>query len=201
MDIKTFFKKTDEIWYHYKSFILIGILFAGMILSLLPSIHHSKETDLQAVFIGNFVKEKKRLDVQRDITKKFSGERESPNIQINFWTTSDNTLSDRTIQQKLMAMIATGSVDIVVMDKKSFIRFAREGTFLPLDQFESKFSNGTRFLSSMDNGQEHCYGVKIVKNPPLEKAGYHTNEKVLGIVASSKNHKRALTAAATLVDY
>ncbi|MEH7503567.1 hypothetical protein V7152_16405 [Neobacillus drentensis] len=200
MEIKKFFKKTENIWYHYKSFILMGIIFVVMILSLLPSFHHSRETALQAVFIGNYVKEEKQLDFQRDTTKKILGERDSQSvIKMDFWATRDETLvSDSTVPKKLMAMIATESVDILVLDKKSFLAMAREGTFLQLDPFESKFSKGAMFLSSMENGREHLYGIEMAQNPRLGKAGYHTNDKVLGIVANSKNQKMAVRAAEQL---
>ncbi|MFP5114646.1 hypothetical protein ACSU64_20010 [Bacillaceae bacterium C204] len=202
MDIKKLIKKTGNIWFHYKSFILLGIVVAGMILSLLPSFHHSRERALQAVFIGNYVKGEKQLELQTT-TKKILGKTNSDSaISIDFWATRDETLfSDSTFPKKLAAMIATESVDIVVMDKKSFLAFAREGSFLPLDRFESKFLEGTQFLSSMENGQEHRYGIELAKNPQLGRAGYHTKEKVLGIVANSKNHKMAVRAATSLVDY
>jgi hypothetical protein len=100
-----------------------------------------------------------------------------------------------------MAMIATENVDILVMDKKSFQALAREGTFLPLDPFESKFPKGVRFLSNIENGEERLYGIEIPQNPQLEKTGYQTKDKVLGIAANSKNQKMAVKAAEGLVHY
>lgn len=201
MEMKIVFKKIENIWYHYKSFILMGITIALMILSFFPSFNHSQKTALQAVFIGNYVKEGKKLDLQQDITKKILGKRDSQSVmRMDFWATRDETLSsDSTFQKKLMAMIATESVDILVLDKKSFLAMAREGTFLQLDPFESKFSKGTQFLSSMENGQEHLYGIEIAQNPHLGKTGFHTKDKVLGIVANSKNQKMAVRAAERLV--
>ncbi|MFP5105315.1 hypothetical protein ACSU6B_00880 [Neobacillus sp. C211] len=201
MDIKKLIKKAENIWFHYKSFILLGIVIAGMILSLLPSFHHSRERALQAVFIGNYVKGEKQLELQTT-TKKILGKTNSDSaISMDFWATRDETLfSDSTFPKKLAAMIATESVDIVVMDKKSFLAFARQGTFLPLDPFESKFSKGVQFLSGMEKGQKHLYGIEIAKTKQLGMAGYHTKDKVLGIVTNSKNHKMAVQAVKTLVD-
>jgi hypothetical protein len=153
------------------------------------------------VFIGNYVKGEKQQELQQDITKKILGERDSQSvIRMDFWATRDETLfSDSTFQKKLMAMIATESVDILVLDKKSFLAMAREGAFLQLDPFEGKISKGAMFISSMENGQEHLYGIEIAQNPQLGKTGFHAKDKVLGIVANSKNQKMAVLAAKQLV--
>lgn len=98
-------------------------------------------------------------------------------------------------------MIQTKRLDVIVLDKESFIHDAKKGMFLKLDSLKAHVSKDAPFVKVNKGDDTHSYGIRIDNNPLLMGAGYNTNGKVIGILANTQHQKLSAQFIKWLFNY
>ncbi|WP_257345898.1 hypothetical protein [Pseudalkalibacillus decolorationis] len=195
MTTKQLFNQLDNIWYHYKPHILVGIFIVVALIPLVFSSNDQRESALDVAIMGNVVDEQKQQNLQSKATSAILENDSDSEVKLNFWPVTGNLSApqNHTLNQKLLTQIATKDIDILIMNMEDFLYYAQQGTFLRLDNHNklSKLLQNKNVrpvsLKSADEGEEHILGVEINGNSLFEDAGFVTENKVLGIVSNAEH--------------
>lgn len=197
MDRKKIYKELDNIWYHYKPQILVGVFFSVIAIFFIFSMvtNGTKESALNVVFTGNQVDKITQENFQQSAREKIvenSGSDKESQVKTEFWPVNGSLLNSQNVaqQEKMFAMITTGDIDVLILDKDSFSAFASQGLFLNLYEINEKLSSEKlEFSMGKIKGKDekqHPYGIRIGENKRLEELGYYSGNKVLAIIPNSK---------------
>jgi len=99
--------------------------------------------------------------------------------------------------QNILAATTAGDYDLIIMDKERFDVFAKQGTFLALDDL-IKMNNlndkSLKFLrvKAMSEKEEHIYGLELNENKCFQDGKYDVKNKVVGIYVNTKEMNRAV---------
>lgn len=195
MDWKKIVKEIDHIWYYYKVHIIVGIAIAAFVSYYVVSGLNSEEqkTALHVVLAGNQVKVEQQKGLQQTATEDILGNRQADSIiRIDFLPSGAGM--NMAVTKKMVAMIAASQIDVLVMDKETLSALAKRGNFMELDKLKQGMPADVQFLMLPGKGaknEKHAYGIKIGQNHRLQKAGYNTTNKVIGIVANSQHPELA----------
>lgn len=188
------FKGLSDFWYYYKIHVIVGIFIFGAILYIFLIDGPQENSALDVVLIGNAGKvEQQKL--QQAATDQMLGKNTHTIINMAFWPAKGGLTNPPNAgrQQKLVAMISAKDIDVLVMDKKAFLFYAKQRTFLNLDSLKQKLPKDAQFLKTRGmKNRNHVYGIKIGQNRQLKRAGYDTKNKILGIVANTEHEKRSI---------
>ena len=199
MKINKLFKEIDNIWYHYKPHIIVGVVVLAIVVYFIISMvnHKSTEAALNVVLTGNGIEAKQTEQFQNSATDDILGDSQDDRvIRTDFWPYEINDPQEGALLQKLVAMMTTHEVDVVVMDKKAFLDFASQGSFMNLDKLAKELPKETSFidgqLQESTQDQKQAYGILLDNNSKLKEAGFDTQNKVLAIMTNTKHKQTAI---------
>lgn len=195
----TFKEKREYIWDYYKIHIIAGIF----LIAVIGSIIHDQVTKVDTIFnltlVGNSINYEKSLELQNDITSLLTNNEDKKKQAFVGLTQVSGTLSSQDainvqVMQKLMAQISVKEIDLIVMDKSDFDKFAVQGTFMSLDNLPElkEFSDKKLFSDS--------FSLNVENNKKLKDIGFDTKNKVVGILANTQRKDYALKAIKWLVN-
>jgi hypothetical protein len=187
-------EKVEYIWDYYKIHIIIG----AVILIIIGSTIYSQLTKIEQVFnltyIGTSVDENKRIDFEKKLThfivkddkkkQAFIG-----NIPLDILADGNKTFQPQYIQ-KLMAQVAVGEIDIMLIDKNVDKSFFNSDMFLRLDNIKGVDLEKLKY----DISDAGVYIINVEDSKILQEEGINTKDMVAGIVASSKRKDKAVQA-------
>jgi hypothetical protein len=198
MENMTFKEKADHIWTYYRLHIIGTILLVLFVGSIISGIVNKKDYVLDISLLGSSVNNEKIDAFQQDITRTIIGNDKKKTALVEFMYFDKDKQDEMMMatMQKLAAMVATGSIDVMILDKDAFDTFCSQDMFLKLDEvpgFNSLNTKDMKLLTSKNSdGAEGKYAIDISDNQSLKDLGYDTKNKVLTIVASSKNQANAV---------
>lgn len=181
--------KLENIWYHYKTHILVGIFIVIALIPMLFLDKGEKPSGLNVALIGSSINPAQHEKLQRKATNAMFTKHSKLEIKIDLWKLNGSVTSsvNTALNQKLMAQIGTNDIDVMIMNKNDFLLFEKKGAFVNLEDNQE--------LSDIINNkslQPVSYaGIDITENKLLSDAGFDTHNKVLGIVSNSKHKKKA----------
>jgi hypothetical protein len=188
-------KKAEYIWDYYKIPII------AVLLVIIVSIYliYAQITRINYVFnftyIGSFMDDAKRVELQNkltDVVVKDGSKNKKANIEvIPISSGNDNPA----YVEKLVAELATGSIDVIVLDNKMFSQYQKSGAFLRLDNIKELNLRKSQYKSSLvfgNNSKAEVYGLSLGKNNKLKQMGIDVENKVIGILSSSKQRDKSL---------
>lgn len=184
-------EKMENFWYYYKVHTIVGIFALIVIIYSIVSAMARKDTILNVTFLGGYLEEDKRIELQDEATKLFAKDPEKQEVAITF-NIYDKELKDPTsmaIQQKIIAMSQVGELDVLILEKDEFMKFSEVGLFIKLDDVEGLKDQDIKFVKTKikdTDTEEHSYGIDIEDSQILKSLGYDTKDKVLGIGVNSK---------------
>lgn len=97
---------------------------------------------------------------------------------------------------KLMAQVMAGEIDVFILDKNSFMKFAAEGWFKSLDALAAEIGidtekNSPYKLEIEENAGLHQYGIDVGESPLLNNTNFVGNEKIVAICIKTGNPEKS----------
>lgn len=179
---------------YYKYHIIFGIIFLAILGSILKSCIFRVDFDLNVAVLGDF--NYIETETMTDMIKEKIPASKHPNVDVMLLTPQGNSQQDVGNMEKSMVVMAVGDVDICILDKTQFNRFAKQGTFENLDELAKELAIDTEkskdYLVKTDFDTEpHLYGIDINESEFLKQAGIDGKEKVLALRVNEKNRDNA----------
>ncbi|WP_298839293.1 hypothetical protein [Clostridium sp.] len=193
-------KKAEYIWEYYKLHI-VGTLVA---LCIIISIIHGQITKPNYVFtltmLSSIVDTNKTNTLESQLTKIVVKDGSTKNqaivrtMPLDGSKITDTQMANQ-YMQKFIAEISVGELDIVVLNKTMFEKFAKEDMFLRLDNISGLTLGslkGEKLHAIGSNKKNVVYGIDIKDDVILKKMGLTTKDMVIGIIASTKQKDNSL---------
>lgn len=182
-------------WWKYLVAILITVFLWSMITTMTrPRTPDDKK--IEVFLVGEYVLDEYAEPISDDILRDFPNLME---VNINGIPLGGDPQMEYVGRQKLMVMLGSQTGDIYAFDKEEFKQIEKQGAFLPLDDFieENKDLVGEEFTEKHkptiveDETEAHYYGIPIDDLELFQNTGFDVKDKVIGIMAYSKNQPNA----------
>lgn len=184
--------KARNIVHYYKYhfiFGLIGLLVLGyMIYGFVTRV----EPDFNLTVIGSFYSQD--TEALKQNIKDNVPEVKEPSVEVITVGTDGNGQQEYAMQMKAVAVIAAGDIDVFVLDKDNFTRYAEGGAFASLDQLAQELGMDKEkcyTAKTQDPVEEHIYGLEAGKSDLLKNIQAASEEKIVAISARTKNYEKA----------
>lgn len=182
--------KWENIWYHYKTHILVGIFIVIALIPMLFLDKGEKPSGLNVALMGSTINPAQHEKLQKQATTAILNKHSKSEIKLDLWKIDGSITSSANIafSEKLMAQMGASDIDVIIMDEHDFLILAKKGAFLNLEDYQelSDMINKKGFQPVSDTG------IDITGNKLLSEAGFDPQNKVLGIVSNTKQKERAL---------
>lgn len=188
-------EKMEYIWDYYKIHILVGVFIIIAVSWTIYTNVNKTEYVFNCTVLGDSINVSKKADFEDKLTKIVLEEPvEKKQAYMDFIevksSSNDEISIDPYAMQKLSARVAAGDIDILIVDEKNFQRFAMQGMFERLDSssnLDLSDKNAIKIEKGSEDVKSGIYGVRVKDNASLKDMGYSTEDKIVGIVTTSKN--------------
>ncbi|GLC29465.1 hypothetical protein [Clostridium omnivorum] len=188
-------EKLENIWYYYKWYILAGV-FLVLSVSILISSFLTRENYVFNVSIVGYYENLNKDEVtnfQKEVTKLVvPASRKNTSALIDLYQAKNTNSKYKDLEpsavEKLSVKMAAKDVDILIINKDDFDFFMKQGTFFSLDYLNLDSNDKN---SKLIKSNSSVYGVSVEGNKLLNKIGYDTKDKFIGILANSKDKKNS----------
>lgn len=182
-------------WWKYVTGILATMFIWSMVTTMTrPQTPPEKKLDIYMV--GDYM----LLDTAEPIENKIL--EDFPELlEVNIFNISLQGEMEYMGRQQLMVMLGSQSGDIFVFDEQEFKMIAEQGAFVPLDEYVEELKG---FVSEeklekykfkdLEEEEYHYYGVPMEGITLFKETGYDVSDKVMGVMAYSKNQEKAIEA-------
>jgi hypothetical protein len=197
-------KKANNFLHYYKFHILIGIVIVIVLVSTIRSCIMKPPIDLNMAFIGEFYYSDTE-NIENKIRERIPDIR---GISIDSAILSDNMDGEQeyAMQMKVMVLLAAADVDIYILDRSNFEKFAKQGAFAPLDNIVNvdKDKNSDFILKVEEDieeePEEHLYGINAGESKFFEETDIYGEEKIISLGIKAKNHEYAVLLIKSLIN-
>lgn len=184
-------EKMENIWYYYKWYIFAG-MFAVLAAAILIGSFLTREKYIFNISIVGYFDNSKKDEVnnfQSDITKLVAPESDKrTSALVELYKSKDTGGKYKDLApadiEKLSVKVAAKEVDVLIINKDDFNNYMSKETFLKLDDLKFDTDNKAYKLVKSNSS---VYGVSVDGNKLLDKIGYDTKDKVMGILVNTKN--------------
>ena len=188
-------------WWKYATGILATIFIWSLITTITrPQTPPEKKLDIYMV--GDYM----LLDAVEPIENKIL--EDFPELlEVNIFNIGLQGEMEYVGRQQLMVMLGSQSGDIFTFDEQEFKIIAEQGAFAPLDEYIEELKE---FVSeeelekykfkALEEEEYHYYGVPMEGITLFKETGYDVSNKVMGVMAYSKNKEKAIEAVKWLLE-
>jgi hypothetical protein len=190
-------EKAEYIWDYYKLHIM-GVL---ILIFVVGSFIHGQvikiDYEFKITLLGSISDEKKIDDFEKQLTSLVvkEGERKKEAlVDVIPLEGADSGLSSM-YMQKFIAELSGGGLDIVVLDKNLFKTFVEQGVFSRLDnivELDLTAVKEGKIEAVGDDSERAIFALEASDIKRLQEAGFNTQNKVIGIVESTKQKDKAV---------
>lgn len=187
--------KASNFLYYYKFHIIIGIVVLIVAFFTVKGFVTRVDPDLNVSFIGEYTFSETD-GLKHKLLGKLNGVKE---IAIDVIPIFENSKSqqDYAFQMKALTVMAAGDIDVLILDKASFLKYGRQGAFASLDSLASEAgidrTVNKDFIFKAEGGQdEHLYGVDVGACKLLKESGVNGKEYIAAISIKSKHNEKAV---------
>ncbi len=213
-------KKARNFFYYYKFYILAIILLIGFVIYSVNSCTNRVVPDFNAAFIGRigYTEATKTL---KDSIKAGIPIIKEPGI--------DGAYIDKTIQgeqlyameMKLVVLTAAADIDVFILDKGYYERFAKQGLFISLDEIapglgvdisknqelvlaiedfedltdtegnEASESSSAEVTQESTSETPHLYGIDVTNSTVLKESGVIADNMIVAVPLATKHQDKA----------
>lgn len=197
-------KKAKNFFYYYKYYIVAAIILIVAVVFLVKGCVNRVDPDFNIAFIGKFVymdaSEKLKESIKKNIPEIVE-----PNIDGAYLADNDIGEQQYSMMMKATVLFAAGDIDVFILDKASFERYAKQGAFLSLDDIGPKLGVDMEKnkeyrvsvvdrddLVEIDGFESETVEDKTLEEPASNDKNIPANEHLFGIeVTDSKELKEA----------
>ncbi len=198
-------KKARNFFYYYKYYILGAIAVIIALVFIIRGCVNRVDPDFSTAFIGDIFFTDS--DVLKDEIRKNVPEIIEP--EINNAYISENAQGEQAYANEMKAVVLTvaGDIDLFVMDKENYEKYAKQGLFISLDEIAPKLgvdiSKCGEYILSVENSDddeqedkpkepEHLYGIDISDSKVLKDSGFTGSEMIASIRVNGEQIDKAI---------
>jgi len=126
-------KKTDNFLHYYKYYILVGILIVITMIISIGSCVNRPDYDFNIAFIGK-IYYYDSVDALRSSIKEKIQIIEEPGIDGAFLSEDGLGEQQYAMEMKAMTLLYAGDIDVFILDRTTYERYAKLGAFMSLDE-------------------------------------------------------------------
>lgn len=188
-------KKAQNFFYYYKFHMIIGIILLITVIFTVKGCVNRIEPDFSTAFIGEIIYSDS--DAFKKEIKAAVPEIKEPGFDGAFLTPDGKGEQEYAMQMKAMVLFAAQDVDLFILDKNNFKKYAQEGAFVSLDEIASnlgvdKEKNKEFVLKTKDESNEHLYGIDISSSKALKDGGITGKEFIAALPVRGKQLDKTL---------
>ncbi len=174
----SFQKKLEYIWDYYKWKIISVVALIIVLCTVIPSvIENNKEAALYAAFINTQMTDEKDPQILTDYAEQKQIDMDNKRMELDCSMIIKHKNPDRISMyssQKLLAMFASDTLDVVVSDQDTCVKYAAMGVYADLEEILDKdFLEKHKDLLVYTDGQgeagSHAYGIDVTDSPILKE--------------------------------
>jgi hypothetical protein len=201
-------KKARNFFYYYKFHMLAAIIgIIALIFTVKGFVNHVTP-DFNTAFIGKY----SYMDATDKLKAAFKAnvpEIKEPGFDGAFISEDDHSEQQYAMAMKVTVLFAGGGIDVCIMDKANYPKYAKNGAFLNLDEIAPKLGvdmdknkdNIVGIEETDVNGKvitpavpvaKHLYGIDITNSTVLKESGVLGSDFIASICVSSKNTDKAI---------
>ena len=210
----SFKEKLEHIWEYYK-FYLIGLVIILVIIGSLINawfINPQPKTALLLSWNTGFVSHEQLSELAEALTQRLVDEKEKEVVSATLMLTStDDPTINMASQQRMIAMVAAGEIDVFILDSTMLVEYAGNGLIRPVESMLAEIRSidpiaydrieerivYARFESEEGQIEESIMGVNIENCPILIELDFYEKDLIFSLCATSnrlENVKAALIA-------
>lgn len=204
-------KKAKNFFYYYKFHMLGAILLLISVIFIVRGCVNRVNPDFKLAFLGE-ISYVDAADKLKGAIKKDMPEIVEPGIDGAFL--SDNIVGEQSyaMEMKTTVLFAAGDIDVFILDKPRFMKFAKLGAFMSLDGIAVELGidmeknkefiveveddeNGGDSTKKTDTdmpGETHLFGVDIADSTVLKESGVVGEAKVAAIHGGCGQKEKAV---------
>lgn len=208
-------RKAKNFLYYYKYHILAIIAVILIIVFSVRGCVNTVRPDFNMAFIGRFVYSDV-AEALKDSIKANVPEITEPGIDGAYLADDNVGEQQYAMEMKATVLIAAGDIDVYIMDKTTFARFAKQGAFMSLDEIAPRLgadleankeyvvgveegsieTEGLSEEEAADNtaqepAETHLFGIDVSNSAALKEAGVIGDEKIACIYVSCDQIEKA----------
>jgi|LSQX01.1.fsa_nt_gb hypothetical protein len=181
----------ENFWYYYKVHTIVAIFIAFILIMTLKDCANRIEPDVSIAYIGgNYIGYEAVEDIKSslsDIITDINGDEKSE-VSLQILNISGDSKSEEEIamQQRAMLLFAAGEVELLIVDKEQFQRYASQGFFEPIPDLADKYSISIEDfpelkVTQQEEKEEDIYGLPLEGSKFLGEKGVRTEEHYLAL--------------------
>ncbi len=191
-------EKMSNFWTYHKMHIIFGIIAVLVVYSIISSIVNKVEPDFTLGIVGDIYATNSEAVVDA-IETVIPALKEVSVMPMSVKMTAENEF-DIAIQQKIMIEMAVGDLDLVIVDKWNYDRFADSGTFMELSDVAKELDIDmeaheeliTELDESVGEVGEGLYGIYVTDSEFLKECGIIGGEMIVVIRVTAKHPEAAM---------
>jgi hypothetical protein len=205
-------KKARNFLYYYKYHIIIAIVLVIAVVYFVRGCVNKVEPDFNIAFMGRLSYLDASEKLEEIIKEKNIPGITEPGIDGAFLTDDDEISEQQyAMQMKATVLIAAGDIDVYILDRLNYERYAKHGVFMSLDEIASELgidmekhkeyilkvesggddSGDNQAEAPVEEGPEHLYGIDVKDSKALNEAGVIGDEMIAAISAGCKQVDKA----------
>ncbi|MGE5613489.1 MAG: hypothetical protein ACM3XR_03700 [Bacillota bacterium] len=192
-------KKARNFLYYYKYHIVIAIVLIIAVVYFVKGCVNRVEPDFNVAFLGRF-SYIDATDKLKEIIKESIPTIKEPGIDGALLFEGDRSEQQYAMLMKATVLISAGDVDVFILDRANYEKYARMGVFMSLDEMAPRLGidmekHKEYILRVEDDGDDnwdrHLYGIDVRDSKALNEAGVAGDEMIAAISAGSKRVDKA----------
>ena len=204
-------KKARNFFYYYKYHLIAVLAVVVSVVFIVKGCVTRVEPDFTTAFIGNISysdTDKLKSAIQANVP-----EIKEPGFDGAFLVDGDMNEQQYAMVMKATILFAAGGIDLFVMDKANFEKYAKNGAFVSLDEIAPRLGvdmeknkdyilsveepsdetgDGAAEKAPKEPAQKHLYGIDISNSKVLKESGVLGNEMIAAIYINGKQTDKAV---------
>jgi len=206
----TFKKKVEHIWNYYKFLLLAIVALIIIIVAIINAIANPRpQTALFIAWSGGFVLDEQLTELTDTLTEQILDTKKNEIVEATFFFSSqDDPMMEMANVQRLVAMLAAGSIDIFVLNHEQLVEYSENSFIQPLDitlekvraenpAVYNKIEDYLIYVSYSDEEDvitERIMGIEITDSPLLADLEFFKQELYFSISSTARNEDNIVLA-------
>ena len=196
-------KKADNFLHYHKYHIVISIIALIVLITTLRSCIMRVTPDVNISFIGEFYASEGDELIKNHLKSEVP-ELKEPAVE--FIPLSENMDGQQAYayQMKVVAQMTAGDVDVYILDRYNFDRFAGQGAFMGLDvlkdELDLDMDKNKDYVVDVKDVGKNLYGLDISDSKVLKDSGIIGDNAIVAIKFNAKNYENAINVLKLLLE-
>lgn len=206
----TFKKKLEYIWDYYKWYFVFAACFITIAVITVPTIiYNQKEVALYAVFLNSNIPSQDETTLMDDYVENKQIEMDNKRLVLDTSMHINRANPSEVAShssQKMLALFASKSMDVVIEDEENVKFYAKENTYVDLrdvitEEQLSRYEPLFYTAKSGDEGETGVFAVNVTDSPVLQSDNVFDDPVYFSITVHSQQVDNALRFLDYLMGY